>query len=128
MQRFRYCRDPLFFVGCVAYAINRWLLKPHTSNGFFHGYFNDLWLIPCALPPILWLHRRLGLRRNDNHPQISEISLHLIFWSVLFEYIGPKFMPHTVGDPLDVLAYTVGALVAGTWWNRQRFVSRVAAA
>jgi len=128
MQRFLYCRDPLFLVGCFAYALNRWLLKPHIASRFLHGYFNDLWLIPCALPPILWLHRRLGLRTDDDYPRVSEIALHLAFWSVLFEYIGPKFMPHTVGDPLDVVAYAVGALVAGVWWHRRRFVSRFAAA
>jgi hypothetical protein len=128
MQRFRYCRDPLFLIGCVAYALNRWVLKPHTSSRFLHGYFNDLWLLPCALPPILWLHRRLGLRVNDNYPRIAEIALHLAFWSLLFEYIGPKFMPHTVGDPLDVLAYTVGAILAGVWWQRHRLVFRIASA
>ena len=128
MQRFRYCRDPLFLIGCFAYALNRWVLKPNTTSAFLHGYFNDLWLIPCALPPILWLHRRLHLRADDNYPSVSEIALHLAFWSVLFEYIGPKIMPHVVGDPLDVVAYTVGAVVAGVWWHRHRLVSRFAAA
>ncbi len=118
MRRFLYLRDPLFLTGCIAYVINRWLVKPHVHTGFFHSYFNDLWLIPCALPPILWLHRRLGLRPHDTAPQISEIISHLIFWSLLFEWIGPKFVPHTIGDPLDVVAYTAGAAVAGLWWQR----------
>jgi hypothetical protein len=128
MRRFLYCRDPLFLIGCVAYAFNRWVLKPHTTSHFLHGYFNDLWLIPCALPPILWLHRRLGLRGDDGFPRVSEIALHLVFWSVLFEYIGPKIMPHTVGDPFDVLAYAVGAVVAGLWWHRRNLISRLATA
>lgn len=128
MKRFHYCRDPLFIIGCVAYAVNRWIVKPHTANSFLHGYFNDLWLIPCALPPILWLHRRLRLRTDDSYPHLSEIVLHFAFWSVLFEYLGPKLMPHTVGDPLDVLAYAAGAIVAGIWWNRWRLGARIAAA
>ena len=114
---FRYCRDPLFLVGCAAYALNRWLIKPHFHHGFFHSHFNDCWLIPCALPPVLWLHRRLGLRNHDRPPQISEIALHLAFWSLLFEWIGPRFMPHTTGDPYDVAAYAVGAILAALWWN-----------
>lgn len=121
MQRFRYLRDPLFLVGCTAYALNRWLVKPHVHAGFFHSHFNDCWLIPCALPPILWLHRRLGLRSHDTPPQVCEITLHLIFWSLLFEWIGPKFVPHTTGDPLDVLAYAAGAVVACLWWQRDRW-------
>ncbi len=122
MYRFRYLRDSLFLTGCAAYVINRWLVKPHLHAGFLHSQFNDFWLIPCALPPILWLHRRLGLRRNDLAPQISEITLHLVFWSALFEWIGPKFVRHTTGDPLDVIAYVAGAVVAGLWWQRNRWL------
>lgn len=121
MQRFPYCRDPLFLVGCGAYALNRWLIKPHLHSGFWHSQFNDLWLIPCALPPVLWLHRRLGLRNQDDPPTISEIGAHLIFWSLLFEWIGPKFVAHTTGDWLDVIAYVGGALLAGIWWQRNRW-------
>jgi hypothetical protein len=117
MRRFLYLRDPLFLVGCAAYAINRWLVKPHVHIGFFHSYFNDCWLIPCALPPVLWLHRRFGLRSHDAPPRVSEIVTHLIFWSLLFEWIGPKYVQHAVGDPLDALAYAVGALAAGLWWH-----------
>jgi hypothetical protein len=115
-------RDPLFIVGCAAYAINRWLVKPHVHTGFFHSQFNDCWLIPCALPPVLWLQRQLGLRHHDAAPLLSEISFHLIIWSRLFEWLGPKLIPHTTGDPLDVLAYAAGALVAGLWWQRSRWL------
>jgi hypothetical protein len=125
MQRFRYLRDPLFVAGCAAYVINRWLIKPHLHSGIFHSQFNDLWLIPCALPPILWLHRRLGLRTHDAPPQISEIVAHLVFWSLLFEWIGPKFVARTTGDPADVLAYVVGATAAGLWWHRERLFMRL---
>ena len=121
MRQFRYWRDPLFVCGCAAYAINRWLIKPHLHAGFFHSHFNDVWLIPCALPPILWLHRRLGLRTHDAAPETSEIILHLVFWSLLFEWVGPHFVAHTTGDPLDALAYAVGALVAGAWWHGERW-------
>jgi hypothetical protein len=122
MRRFSYLRDPLCLMGCAAYAINRLLIKPHAHVEFFHSYFNDLWLIPCALPSILWLHRRLGLRPHDLAPTFSEIILHLVFWSALFEWIGPKFVPHTTGDPVDVLAYVAGAIFAGLWWHRERWI------
>ena len=125
MQRFRYCRDPLFVIGCAAYAINRWLVKPHVHMGFFHSHFNDCWLIPCALPPVLWLHQFLRLRHYAPAPQVSEILLHLLFWSVLFEWIGPRFMPHTTADPLDVIAYAAGATVNGLWWHRECWLKPV---
>ena len=119
MPRFRYCRDGLFLCGCAAYAINRWLIKPHVGPGFIMFHFNDLWLIPCALPPVLWLHRKLGLRANDDMPHWSEIGGHLVFWSLLFEWIGPKFVTHAQGDIMDAVSYAVGALVAGLWWHKK---------
>lgn len=121
MRRFGYCRDPLFIVGCIAYATNRWLIKPHVPGGLFHSYFNDFWLIPCALPLILWLHRRLGLRANDAYPTFAEVVGHLAFWSLLFEWIGPRFMAHPTGDAGDVVAYALGALGAVLWWSRERW-------
>ncbi|MFO1514447.1 MAG: hypothetical protein U1F83_16325 [Verrucomicrobiota bacterium] len=125
MRRFGYCRDPIFIVGCLAYAINRWLIKPHVHGGLFHSYFNDFWLIPCALPPVLWLHRRLGLRAHDAAPQFSEVAAHLAFWSLLFEWIGPRLMPHTTGDIGDVVAYGLGAACAGLWWSGERLLGFV---
>jgi len=119
MRRFLYWRDPLFLFGCSVYVINRWLIKPYVHTGFFHSYFNDLWLIPCALPPILWLHRRLGLRLHDDVPLFFEITTHLVFWSVLFEWIGPKLLSHPTGDWIDVLAYVAGAIGAGFYWHRK---------
>jgi len=120
MHRFRYLRDPLFLFGYAAYTLNRWLLKPHLPSEFLHSHFNDLWLVPCALPLILWLHRQLGLRSHDQAPTKWEIASHFVFWSALFEWIGPKFVSHTTADPWDVMAYLVGALLAVVWWQRER--------
>lgn len=119
MKRFAYLRDPLFLACCALYVLNRFLIKPHVQLPFFHSWFNDVLLIPCALPPLLWLHRRLGLRGHDGCPTILEIGAHLVGWSVLFEVIGPHLMRHTTGDVMDVVAYSGGAVVACVWWQWQ---------
>ena len=116
MKRFGYWRDPLFLVGCALYVLNRWAIKPHVHSPFLHGQFNDLLLIPCALPLVLWLQRHLGLRKHDAPPTVSEIVFHLVAWSLLMEVAGPHLM-HVTGDPLDVLAYAVGGALAGVWWH-----------
>lgn len=123
MPRFRYFHDALFLTACVAFAVNTVLIKPHLSPGFMMFHFNDLWLIPCALPPVLWLHERLGLRTQKGPPQPGEIAGHLVFWSLLFEWILPAVTPHASGDPTDVVAYAAGALIAGLWWHRQRWLT-----
>jgi ubiquinone/menaquinone biosynthesis C-methylase UbiE len=43
---------------------------------------------------------------------------HLVVWSVIAESVGPYFFPWAVGDLVDVGAYALGAVLAGTWWNR----------
>jgi hypothetical protein len=64
------------------------------------------------------MQRWLRLRPHDRPPTTGEITLYLGVWSVLFEWIGPRIMPWTVGDPWDVAAYAVGAVLAGLWWHR----------
>lgn len=118
MRRFLYWRDPLFGLCCGLYALNRFALKPHFHGAFLRSHFNDVLLIPCALPLVLLLQRRLRLRPNDRMPNLVEIAFHLGIWSVLFEVIGPRILPHPVGDAWDVVAYCGGALFAAVWWNR----------
>lgn len=116
MKQFGYWRDPLFLICCGLYALNRWAIKPHVHSPFLRHQFNDLLLIPCALPSVLWLQAQLGLRQRNDSPSFAEIGFHVAVWSVLFELIGPHLMRVT-GDPLDALAYGVGGLGAGIWWR-----------
>jgi hypothetical protein len=116
VKRFRYAFDPLCVGACAFYALNRWALKPHWHSGFLHSHFNDLLFIPAALPPVLWLQRRLGLRAQNTPPDAGEIALHFVVWSVMAEIVAPHFVRAT-GDWRDVCAYAVGALAAWAWWN-----------
>jgi hypothetical protein len=124
VKRFRYLRDRLFLVTCTLYALNRWVVRPRVHSAFLHDHFNDLLLMPCALPPLLLLQRWLKLRLHDQPPTAGEIALYLAVWSILFEVIGPHIMPWTVGDPWDVAAYVVGGILAGLWWHRDRLFHR----
>jgi len=121
---FRYALDPLCLLACFAYALNRVVIEPSTSSAFFHGTFNDLFLIPAALPPVLWLQRLLGWRAHDLPPTPAEIFGHWLIWSVVCEGLGPLLFPRAVADWRDVIAYAAGALVAGLWWNRASIADR----
>jgi len=103
----------LFLLCCSLYSINRWLVKPHVHSAFLRNHFNDLLLIPCALPPVLLAQRCLGLRANDDMPAATEIGLHLLIWSILFEAAGPHIFRWATGDPWDLVAYFVGGCLAG---------------
>ena len=112
-------------LSCWLYGLNRWVIKPRVHWPFLHNHFNDLLLIPCALPPLLLIQRWLRLREHDGPPTAGEIALHLAVWSVLFELIGPHIMPWTTGDPWDVVAYATGGALAGLWWHRGVLTTRL---
>ncbi|MEY4387273.1 MAG: hypothetical protein RLY20_2556 [Verrucomicrobiota bacterium] len=118
MSRFGYWRDELFVTAALAYVVNRWLLMPFIPSPFLHGHFNDLLLIPAALPVVLWAQRLIGLREHDGTPSWTEMLMHLAVWSLICEFIGPHWFHHGTADAWDVAAYAVGGVVACLWWNR----------
>src|SRR5207237_10217470 len=98
VSRFKYVRDRLFLACCLLYGLNRWLIKPHVHSPFLRYHFNDLLLIPCALPPLLLAQRWLRLRKHDDATTVAEIGLNLIVWSILFEVLGPHIFRWASGD------------------------------
>jgi len=60
MNRFGYLRDRLFVASLAAYACNRLLIRPNMDGlfhthlpwawPFLHSHFDDLLLMPAALP------------------------------------------------------------------------------
>jgi hypothetical protein len=124
VKKFRYLRDGLFLLSCSLYALNRWGIKPHVHNAFLRFHFNDLLLMPCALPPLLLMQRWLRLRTMDDPPTWGELALYTTFWSILFEVIGPHILRRATGDPWDVMVYFIGAILAGLWWNRRNIFLR----
>lgn len=117
--RFYYLADPLSLCAGTAYALNRCLLKRALLLPFLKNHFNDLLLIPAALPLLLWIQRRLLLRNHDEFPSAAEIFFHLVIWSVACEWIGPRWLHLGTADPFDVLCYLVGGLLSWLWWHRQ---------
>ncbi|MBS0632143.1 MAG: class I SAM-dependent methyltransferase [Verrucomicrobia bacterium] len=117
MKRFRYALDPLCVGACVAYAVCRWVIRPHWTGLFWHGYSTDCLFIPAALPLLLWVQRQLGLRSHDRYPDWPEIGINFAVWSVAAEGVAPFIFKTAVGDWMDVVAYASGALVAGVWWT-----------
>jgi hypothetical protein len=118
VSRFRYALDPLCLEACVAYLVGRFWLRARFPDTFWDYHFTDLLLIPAALPLLLWVQRRLGLRIHDARPSWAEIGLHLAVWSVAAELIAPHLVYSATGDWGDVLAYSAGAVAAGAWWSR----------
>jgi hypothetical protein len=128
MNRFGYLQDGMFRISLAAYALNRLLVRPRLAGcfhshlrwawPFLHSHFDDLLLMPAALPVVLWLQRLPGLRRHDLPPTWSEMFFHLAIWSVMCKVVGPLYLHIGVADPWDVLYFAVGGCAACLWWNR----------
>ncbi len=70
---------------------------------------------------MLYLLRRLHLRTDDAPPQSYEILIPLVLWSFVFELWLPKvslFQGRVTSDHVDILFYTLGALLASLFWKR----------
>lgn len=119
-RRFRYAADPVCLTAIAAYLLNRAVLAPLCADAlpFLRTHFADLLLVPAALPLLLWLQRRAGLRTHDAPPTPGEIASVTALWAVLFEAVLPALLGRGISDPLDVIAYAVGALVAALMWSR----------
>ncbi|CAN5432324.1 hypothetical protein BH10PLA2_BH10PLA2_23940 [soil metagenome] len=117
---FRYLTDPLFLFCLITYAANRWILKPYVPNEFSQSYLNDLICLPFWIPIMLWTMKCLGLRKTQSPPSGGELIIPLLIWSFLFEVYLPSldsFKEITFSDPMDILCYTTGALLAAVFWN-----------
>jgi len=69
---------------------------------------------------MLFIMRKIRLRKDDEPPRGSEILIPLILWSYFFEACLPfvPFFKHlATSDYRDILSYTEGALFATIFWK-----------
>ena len=125
---FAYVRDPIFLASVALYAVNRLVIKPHllVYSPFFHGHLDDCLVVPVLLPIFLLVYRQLGLRPDDAPPRWWEIAGHVAVWSLFFKGVGPALFHRSVADPVDLLCYAGGGVVA--WWLWRRSGVRTIAA
>ena len=129
MKSFGYLQDRLFLFSLSAYALNRLLIRPHLGGffpsqvhwlwAFLHSHFDDLLMMPAALPVMLWVQRQLHLRKHDRPPGWREMFAHLAIWSVMCKVVGPLYLHIGVADPWDLLFFATGGVAACLWWNRR---------
>jgi len=116
---FAYLADKTFLAACSLYAANRFWWKPVFGDScrFLRNHLDDCLLIPAALPPLLYLFRKLGLRGHDSLPSIREVAEWTLVWSVAFEWVFPRYLHKGASDMRDVLAYAMGAFVSWLLWR-----------
>lgn len=117
VKRFRGLGDPLCLLACALYLMNRLWMRSHLGGAFLQGHFDDMLMVPAALPMVLWIHERVHWRPVGALPTFSEVVAHVGIWSFVCEVLGPHLNSRAVGDPLDVLCYVVGGVGSWLWWH-----------
>ena len=115
VKKFRYLGDGLFLISCSLYAIESLVHQAAYSQCVsavsFQRYVVDsarfAGVAPDAALASLAGHgqnRRPGARSRSTP----------VFWSILFEVIGPHLMRNATGDPWDVVVCFLGGIAAGS--------------
>jgi len=118
--------DPIFLGAVFVYTINTILIRHFgLSITVSRYYLNDFFLVPCTLPPILFILSIMKVRRRNQPATAIEVFLCLIVWSVMFELVGPQISEKATPDILDVLAYWLGGISSWFLWNFTRFSKRI---
>lgn len=112
-------RDAVCWGAVAAYAVNRWIVEPRVVSAFFDGHFNDLLLIPAALPWVIQAQSWLGWRPEWLPPRPGETIFHLVVWAMVCEVVGPRWLGRGTPDGWDVACYAAGAVLAQWWWCRR---------
>lgn len=98
---------------CALYALNRFLLVPHTSGALHRllaWHFADFLagaLMLCLLNALLAAAKRPPARR------FLPVSAFLLGCGLFWEMVTPLYLPRSVGDPRDILAVWLGG--TGMW-------------
>ncbi len=123
-DKFSYLSEPIFIVSLSAYALNQLLIILNFPflNAFQLYYFNDLLLIPCCLPLLIFVIHKLDYR-DSIPPTLIEVVIVLIIWSIFFEFIGPYYLHQGTGDILDIVVYWGGGTIAWFLWNGRNVLS-----
>ncbi|RYU81279.1 hypothetical protein [Hymenobacter persicinus] len=113
-------RHPLFVAGVAAYGLvqfNRFVV-PGLLLPLLTSYLADLVCLPLELTVALVGLRRLYFRRPGFVLPTAWIFSTWVVTALWFELALPHLQPSATADPLDVVAYALGALAFGGWLNR----------
>ncbi len=94
-------------VSGLFYLANQFVLKEVFPHVFFHWYFNDIFggiLIVAIVNLIIFFGKQYYLYMNHLMTMLIFTFIIGLFW----EYLTPLYIPTSVTDPWDIVAYMFG--------------------
>jgi len=110
-------RHPLFVISVLLAAGNQLLERSGIFLPIVHAYLDDLLCFPIVLPVGLAAYRFI-LRDASYTLSHWQVWPAVVLYAVTFEWVLPSYSPIYTADPLDVVAYAVGASAFMLWINR----------
>ncbi|MGY6558961.1 MAG: magnesium citrate secondary transporter [Nitritalea sp.] len=103
--------NPYFWVPALLFWINQYLergLEIHLP--YVHAYGDDLLAMPVVFGLTLQVYRWFHPLREAFIFTPIQLLVGLLYFSLLFEVLLPRYSSTYTADPWDVLCYTLGTL------------------
>lgn len=101
---------PVFILCVLLFGLNQSMEKVGVYIWPLHTHLDDLLCLPIVLTLILIAQRLYFKNAHYTHPK-RHLLIALLLFSVVFEWMLPMLSGRYTSDPLDIAAYTVGALL-----------------
>ncbi|HLU90748.1 MAG TPA: hypothetical protein VKZ51_13000 [Cyclobacteriaceae bacterium] len=116
-------KNPFFILSCVLFWVNQYLEKVRQIFiPFVHSYLDDLLLMPVALGITLQIYRWIHPAKEKFAFTKVQIAVAVIYFSILFEGLLPLWSDLYTRDLLDVVFYSIGAVLFYFLINNRRTV------
>ncbi len=110
-------RHPLFVFCFGLFCLNQALEQAQVYVWPLHAYLDDLLCLPISLQIVLAVQRAYFKNPAMVLP-VEHIVFAVVAYSLVFELVLPFYKPIYTADALDVLAYTLGAMLFHTSLNK----------
>lgn len=95
----------------LMYISIRCVERGYGNLGFVSNYLTDLIALPIVFSVLLFLLFQLKKEKESRSLPLFFIFIYLLAWSYYFEWYLPAISQRYTSDKLDVLMYTLGAIV-----------------
>lgn len=110
-------RQPVFLICVFLFVVNQGLERAHIHIPFLFSYLDDLLVMPIVLTLALAAERAYF---RDSHFVLpgTYVAGAVGAFSIFFELLLPPFFPKHTADWLDIVAYTLGAILFQLMLNK----------
>jgi hypothetical protein len=105
-------KNKIFISSVILFLLHQFLQKGLNNNiPIIHEYLDDLLCMPVVLTLTLFAFRKFVVKNEMFSFSLGQVVWAVIYFSIIFEIALPYFSSQYTSDPVDVIAYSIGAFV-----------------